>query len=88
MSLSNAYHQNGGHYKVTGTRHGDPNWVRTVQLLRSALRNAVATAPVRECDNVNAVGTEVLDRIDHLDPAALHVLAIAIGVLARASWDQ
>ena len=88
MSIASSYSQNGGHYKVTGTRRGDPNWVRTIQLLRTALRNAVAAAPARECDNVNVVGTEVLDRIGHLDPAALHVLAITVGVLARASWDQ
>lgn len=88
MSVSAVYHQNGGHLKVTGTRHGDPNWVRTVQLLRSVLRNAVVVAPARECDTVDTVGTEVIDRIHHLDPAALHVLAITVGVLERASWGQ
>lgn len=74
--------------KVTGTRRNHAGWKPAVHLLRASVHNALDQVQVRKGDNVNAVGTEVLDHINQLNAASLHVLAVVTGMLARASRNS
>ncbi len=71
--------------KLPGTAHRGPDWKFAVNVLRAAIRNAVEQVDWQPSDTVDDVGTGIIDMIGELDGRSLHVLAVAFGVLVRAS---
>ena len=67
-----------------GTAHrGGPNWSLAVRSIRSVLLLAREHAP--PCATAVTLADQVIDHIDELKPRDVAVLAVAFGILLRAS---
>jgi hypothetical protein len=77
-------------YRLIGVSHRSAKMAR--RLARAAIENALdilqndaGRQPSRL--TADAVGGAIIDRINELNPAALHALEVAFGALLRASRD-
>jgi hypothetical protein len=70
--------------QLPGTAHRGPEWKSAVNLVRSALQNAVVHAD-RELQSADDVACRVIDHVRELDAAGLRVLLVVIGILVRYS---
>jgi hypothetical protein len=71
------------HKGLFGTAHSGPAWTMAARLLRAAVANALQHAGHRRSVTAERVGGEIVDRINDLNPGALHVLAVVFGMLLR-----
>jgi hypothetical protein len=69
---------------LLSTAYSTLPWGLASRLLRTAINNALLHAPQRKLSN-ERVADLIIDRVNELGPAELHVLAIAFSALVRAS---
>jgi len=70
--------------RLPGTAHHGAKWKSAVNLVRSALQNAVVHAD-HELKSADDVACRVIDHVRELDAAGLRVLLVVIGILVRYS---
>jgi hypothetical protein len=71
--------------RLPGTPHWGVPWKHTIAALRAAAKAAMCHARLRPEFTADAVGSEVIERIDRLDGFALVILHIVVNELAKQS---
>jgi hypothetical protein len=74
--------------RLVGTAHRGPNWVNSVRILRAAVHNSVEHAGWRRSATADEVGSTIIDGINALDGAHLHVLSVVFAILMRAQQSN